>query len=120
MATRRRIDFGEIRAKLGKFDERANDAISKVFVFQAARSEAYMKTRAPWTDRTTNARNGLFALPIDEGDHHTLVLSHSVSYGIWLEVRSAGKNGIIVRAWIQGSNEIWRTLSKLFALMEGG
>jgi len=55
----------------------------------------YAKVNAPWTDRTGNARNGLMAQPYDEGDNVGIVVYHSVSYGIWLEVRWAGKYAII-------------------------
>lgn len=120
MAKKLRIELGEIKKNIALFDPRANDAIEKVFLFQQGRSEAYMKTNAPWTDQTSNARNGLFASASRNGNEHTLVLSHSVSYGIFLETMQAGRYGIIVPAWIQGSNELWTTLSKLFALMEGG
>jgi hypothetical protein len=115
-----RIELGEMRHNLRNFDRRANEAISRVFVFQEARSESYMKTNARWTDQTTNARNGLFAKAFSEGDEHLLLLSHSVSYGIYLETVSAGKYGIIVDSWARASDEIWTTLRKLFALMEGG
>jgi hypothetical protein len=57
--------------------------------------ESYMKTNAPWTDRTGNARNGLAARAYESGDEVGIVLYHQVSYGIWLEVRWSGKYAII-------------------------
>lgn len=120
MAKRLSIEMSEIRSNLARFDGRANDAIAKVFEFQKGASEAYMRSNAPWTDRTTNARNGLFSKSLREGDSHLLVLSHGVSYGIFLETMQAGKYGIIVPAWIKTSDDLWRMLSKLFALMDGG
>lgn len=47
--------------------------------------EAYMKHRAPWNDRTTNARNGLFARAQRSASKFAIVLAHSVSYGPYLE-----------------------------------
>jgi hypothetical protein len=52
--------------------------------------ERYMKHNAPWTDRTTNARNGLTAVAQKSGStiaasNFAIVLSHSVDYGIYLE-----------------------------------
>lgn len=47
--------------------------------------EAWMKHNAPWTDRTTNARNGLFAKAASAGSLYFIVLAHSVDYGIYLE-----------------------------------
>lgn len=52
--------------------------------------ETWMKHNAPWTDRTTNARNGLFAKAVKSGrtiagSTFAIVLGHSVDYGIYLE-----------------------------------
>ena len=59
-------------------------------------AETYMRTNAPWTDRTGNARNGLKAhhdaKPMES---HELILFHTMPYGIWLEVRWSGRYAII-------------------------
>lgn len=120
MARKLSIDMGEIRHNLTRFDSRANDAIARVFQFQETASESYMRTNAPWSDRTTNARNGLYSKAETQGSTHLLLLSHGVSYGIFLETMQSGRYGIIVPAWIKTSDDLWRMLSKLFALMEGG
>lgn len=57
--------------------------------------ESHMKLNAPWTDQTTNARNGLAARAYQEGDETGIVLYHQVSYGIFLETRFGGKYAII-------------------------
>lgn len=57
--------------------------------------ESYMKINAPWTDRTSNARNGLAARAYDENDEVGIVLFHQVDYGIWLETRFGGRYAII-------------------------
>lgn len=50
------------------------------------RCEAHMKQKAPWRDRTTNARNGLFAKAVKESKRvFSIILAHSVTYGIYLE-----------------------------------
>lgn len=48
--------------------------------------ETWMKHNAPWQDRTTNARNGLFA-KASKGTKNLfrIVLAHTVDYGIYLE-----------------------------------
>lgn len=120
MARRLRIEMGEIRANVRQFDDRANRAIAKVFDYQKHASENYMRSNAPWTDQTTNARNGLFSAASQEGDSHSLLMSHGVGYGIYLETMQAGRYGIIVPTWIHTSDELWKMLRKLFALMEGG
>lgn len=57
--------------------------------------ENYMKMNAPWTDQTTNARNGLAAQAYQQGDETGIVLYHQVSYGIFLETRWGGRYAII-------------------------
>ena|SRR5687768_6378099 len=81
--------------RLRQFNERVDRMISQVIDFQADRAEAYAKTNAPWTDQTTNARNGLFARGVHETGSHSIVLAHRVPYGIWLEVRWNGRYAII-------------------------
>jgi hypothetical protein len=68
----------------------------------APQAESWMKTNARWTDRTGNARNGLTARSVISTNSVKVVLSHSVPYGIWLEVRWDGKYAIIepaIREW---------------------
>lgn len=72
--------------------QKASTAIANRMAPQVAN---YAKLNAPWTDRTGNARNGLSAQPFSEGDTVGIVLYHSVSYGIWLEVRWGGRYAII-------------------------
>jgi hypothetical protein len=52
-----------------------------------------MKHNAPWTDRTTNARNGLFSRAYHIGDKLGIVLAHSVRYGFYLETKPRRKGG---------------------------
>lgn len=66
-------------------------ALYGVCKYWDGRVEAYMKQKAPWTDRTTNARNGLSATAQKSGSrimasNFAIVLSHSVDYGVYLEL----------------------------------
>lgn len=98
--------------------KRIDRAVTAAVEYQATRSENYMRKNAPWNDQTTNARNGLTATPIHAGDTHIINLSHSVPYGIWLEVRWSGKYGIIPQSVRQGGMELMALLSKLFQAMD--
>lgn len=115
------IDLDSLDYNLRHFDDRARAAIKKTLQYQAPRSENYMRTNAPWTDRTTNARNGLFAQELDVNqDSWLLLLSHTVHYGIWLEIRNSGQYAIIRPSWLKANKEVMQLLSKLFARMEKG
>jgi hypothetical protein len=76
----------------GKVDE----AVAKTVAYFRPTVEGYARINAKWTDQTGNARQGLRATE----EHiprvrHSIVLSHSVPYGIWLEVRFEGRYAVI-------------------------
>jgi hypothetical protein len=114
------IELSALDHNLKNFDQRARKAIDATMTYQAAKSETWMRSNAKWTDRTTNARNGLFAMVIDDigTDVWLLVLSHTVSYGIWLEVANSGKYAIVRPAFLRANRELMNRLSKLFERME--
>lgn len=58
--------------------------------------EKYARVHAPWQDHTTNARQGLFAVPDIEKDRVILYLSHGVEYGVYLELCNQGRYAIIM------------------------
>lgn len=62
----------------------------------AAEIESYAQWNAPWEDQTGAARYGLTAdVEVDLGDP-CITLSHSVDYGIWLELIQNGAYAIIM------------------------
>jgi hypothetical protein len=76
----------------------------------------YAKVHASWTDRTTNARNGLSALPFHVPKHeHGFTLFHTVSYGIWLEVANSGRYAIIMDTLDREGPELMETIRQAFA-----
>lgn len=119
MATKFTINSRSLDRNLARFDTRARTAIRATMELQARRSETWMRTNAPWTDRTTNARNGLFATVQDsEFDAWLLVVSHGVDYGIWLEVIESGKYAIVRPGWLRANRELMKLLAKVFDRME--
>lgn len=84
--------FRNLKTAPDKFDS----AMAAFTTYWAPRVESYARDNAPWTDRTSNARNGLKAEPeIGRGDY-AINLFHRVPYGIWLEVRHNGRYAIIL------------------------
>lgn len=82
---------------LNGMGDRLDNMIAMSTDFQATRAEARMREAAPWTDQTSNARNGLSAgTEHKPRKSHTIILSHGVSYGFWLEVRYAGRNAVVM------------------------
>lgn len=63
----------------------------------AARVEGAAKAGAPWTDRTGNARQGLFGRAIPTPTGVLVVLGGTASYQIWLELAHGGRYAIILQ-----------------------
>jgi hypothetical protein len=73
-----------------------DEMVALVIEYHSSAAQAYMRHNAPWRDQTSNARNGLKATTMHVPfKSHSIILSHGVPYGIWLEVRFSGKNAII-------------------------
>lgn len=85
-------------ANVGNYVERLLNAVADLAQFFAAKIESYAKQNARWTDRTGNARQGLTTSVVKTASAVTLILFHSMSYGIWLEVANAGKYAVILRS----------------------
>lgn len=111
-----RYDAGQLTADITEFELRVNGAISAAVDYHATRGEAVMKLDAPWTDRTSAARNGLHTSTFHELRIWTIVFAHAVEYGIWLETRSDfdGRYAIIMPSVIAAGRELMRTLENLF------
>ena len=81
---------------IGDYSVRLMNAVFDLATYFAARIESYAKQNAPWTDRTGNARQGLTARSFRTATAVSIILWHSVSYGIWLEVKNAGRFAVIL------------------------
>lgn len=75
----------------------AEKAIEEILEIAAEAVEEYAKSNAPWEDQSGAARDGLTAEYRDQGlFKHSIVLYHTVDYGVWLEIRWNGRYAIIV------------------------
>lgn len=110
----------ELSASLEKFNERANKGVTAAFEYQAPKSAARMKTSASWTDRTGNARSGLFTDTSHNGNHHSMLLSHGVAYGIYLENRFSGRYATVRPEILRAAADIKRLIGKILATMPKG
>ena len=77
--------------------------------------ETWMKANAPWTDRTANARQSLYAnveLLLDGG---VLIFDHGVTYGVFLEYANQGRFAIIAPALDHFAPLIWADIQRLLS-----
>lgn len=82
-------------SSMNELDNKVQRGMLAAANYIAPQAEAHMKSTAPWTDRTGNARNGLRAQVEGGTNRVAIILHHSVDYGIWLEVRWGGKYAVI-------------------------
>ena len=96
------------------FNDRMDRAIAGVCKYWDGPIEAAMKLDAPWTDRTTNARNGLAAQHVEvEKFRHWILCTHSVFYGVYLETKDDGKYATILPTIQVYAPKVMQTLTKI-------
>lgn len=73
--------------------------------------ESWMKDNAPWTDRTSNARQTLWA-DVEQiaRTAFVVIISHGVSYGEYLEFAHGGNYAIVAPALDHFAPLIWRDI----------
>lgn len=101
-----------------RYGERVQAAVLAVAQFIAQTMQDEMRNNAPWTDRTGNARSGLFTdVERAASDVVTIYLSHghSVEYGRILELGHGGRYSIIMPTIEANIGEIERLLRRIFA-----
>jgi len=94
-----RFDYDDVKLR-GNIDDlfpKLDRAIKATMDFTATEGEAYMKAHAPWTDRTTNARNGLHTVSSSPArGKYEILFAHTVHYGIYLELANSGRYQVIM------------------------
>ena len=103
---------GPLSANLLNLDAKIRSRIGRAAGAVAPRIEADMKRSAPWTDRTSNARNSLSAVAKGGTDSITITLSGGVSYQIWLETRWSGKYAILKPSLLKWGPRVMEQIGK--------
>ena len=90
------------------------DAVWAIAQRRAPEIESWMKINARWTDRTSNARQGLAADAERLATEAVqIVMSYDVDYGIFLELAHAGNYAIIGPALDHFAPIIWQDVLAL-------
>lgn len=88
-------------------------AMKQLTGYYAQRGQDYMREHAPWTDRTSNARNGLFGKETHSVGKYRITYYGTVPYQIFLEVRFSGKYAIIVPTTKKMGAEVMKGVRQL-------
>jgi len=109
----------ELARAVERYGDRALTAVAAVAQRVATEMQNQAKTDAPWTDRTGNARTGIFGTSEADFAAHvvTIYLSHgaTISYGVWLELAASGKWGVIMRTMESHYEPLMQMLREIFA-----
>lgn len=100
------------------YGDKVQVAIRALAEFIATKLQNEARQNAPWTDRTGNARSGLFGVVDDAAkDLVTIYLSHghTIFYGMFLELSNGGKYAIIEPTIEANLPEIKRMLNDLLS-----
>lgn len=108
-------DDGGLIKNLKAMDNKMDAFIFASISYHAQRAQSYARQNARWTDRTGNARNGLFGKAIRNKPSYALVVGGTVTYQPWLEVRWSGRYAIIVPTLRREGSALMNTLSKGFS-----
>lgn len=98
-----------------QYRQSIEQAIRAIADRRAPEIEAWLKQNAPWTDRTGQARQTLHT-EVREVAHEMIeiILAHGVDYGIYLELRWAGRFAVINPALDIWTPLIWQDVQGIF------
>jgi len=81
---------------IANFEMKTGDGVVEAAQKFAGELVDYARRNAPWEDETGDARAGLSSQGVATNDSVTLYLTHTVEYGIYLEVRWGARYAIII------------------------
>lgn len=100
----------QLAAAVDRYGDRVREAIAAVAQYAATEMQNQAKNDASWTDRTGNARTGIFGTSEADWANHvvTIYLSHGavIDYGVWLELANTGRYAVIMRTMESRYDEV--------------
>ena len=109
----------ELATAVERYGDRVLTAVAAVAQYVATQMQNQAQADAPWTDRTGNARTGIFGTSeADFGAHIvTIYLSHgaTIDYGVWLELANSGSYAVIMRTMESHYDSLMDLLREIFA-----
>jgi hypothetical protein len=110
-------DDKKLRKNTQRFDANLKRNVAAVVDRHAAITTGWLKQNAPWTDRTSAARTGIFAIANSGNNYEEIFMAYSVYYGIWLEVANDRRYAVITPAMRIMGKELMDSLQHLLDRM---
>lgn len=114
MATGLKWEYDTISSGLPQLSQKVKAALLMYAKTKAETYKAQMKMKRPWTDRTNMAKTMLDANVVDSPGKITLVLSHGVEYGVWLELAHNKRYAILKPTIDSEANSYFAGMNNLF------
>lgn len=111
------IDRNTLTPNIKEMAPRLQQRVDSLVGYTAQRGQDWMRSHAPWTDRTSNARNGLFGTSYAYQNGYRITFYHTMPYGIFLETRWDGKYQVIMPTVQKMGSELMKGLNKLLKAM---
>jgi hypothetical protein len=108
-----RITSDSLSPGLRASPKKLEKLIMGTVAYESKQMQNYARSNAPWTDQTSNARQGLMSKAGRDGTTFYADLWHSMPYGIWLEVRWSGRYQIIVPSIQRGGEATLKRLNNV-------
>lgn len=109
------MDSNTLTVGIKEFSPKLHRRLEQLTGYTAQRSQDWMRQHAPWTDRTANARQGLFSRDTSVPNKYRVTMYHTVPYGIFLEVRWDGRYQVIMPTVKRFGAQYMTQLKKLLA-----
>ena len=103
---------GKLAEAIELYGERVLVAVMSVAEFMAGTLQNEARTGARWTDRTGNARGGLFGVAVRDGKVIRIILGHTMSYGLYLELSNGQRYAIVMPTIQRNLGELERMLKR--------
>lgn len=106
----------QLARAIEQYGERVLIAVNAVAGQIATIMQNDARANASWTDRTGNARGGLFGTSEVAQKMVIIYLSHgpAIDYGVWLELANEGRYAIIMRTVEAHLPELKTMLDRMF------
>lgn len=110
---------GTLETFLYGADLKLDASVGRIAEGGAEKMQAYAKGNAPWTDRTGNARKYLRGKAVRRKKAiWRIELSHSMSYGVFLEYAHEKRYAIILPTITRQSPTIMKTFNNFMATLK--
>lgn len=110
------VSLATLEKNILKFQATTEMKIQKLADYWAVSLADKARAGAPWTDRTGNARSGLFGAVEKGKGRVTIYLSHGerIDYGVYLELNHAGRFAIIWPTITDNADKVMASFRKIF------